>query len=949
MCKLALWLEGHTKGKPLSFLDHRIRNGNSLIGAFSYDQIKNGIPDDAFNPVTGDDKEVAKYFKKRNKEEKKGKFEFFGPQMGVATEKEIQYLSNNFSQFDNLNIDSAEDYHKAEEEFAKLKDSPQWQREWNLANIWTYAFFAPLVDFNDRTVPTHEELNKFLTPHQSKNGQLVGKADAASLKNKFFHWFLEFPEVFAKGGFDCILGNPPWEKTTILEREFFINFPKIGEEKRSDLRKIKIKQLKSTNPSLYNSWEEKVKEAESDVKFMRKSKRFELSAVGELNLYPLFTEASLKLINKHGSCGLIIKTGMMLSPTWATFSAYLVKQKLISSVFDFRNWHGWFPGVGYHERFSLLTLSSNNEEKNIKLGYYLDEIDEIHNSEKIFTIDAQDILKINPLTKTVPSFENLRDKEIILNVYNKFPTLNSELSGWEMKYTVGLHMSSEANELHDAEELIELGFQFDNYQRFSKQDIVYIPLYEGKLFHQYDYRFASFENIPREKRFGVKAPTVNPDAFTKNNPEYHIQPRYWVNSNYYQSDCENRLNGSWTITFRDTTNVISNFRTCIACICDNVAYNYKAPNLVLENRSVEDNFLFLSMFNSFAFDYVVRQKFFGANLIKSILEQIAAPSKNHISNFKNFIIPRVLEISYTSSILSNVAALIGYDGSPFIWNEERRFIIKCELDALFFRIYNIENSDIEYILDSFRILREREEKECGEYHTKRVILEIFNEMLECERTGKQYQTRLDPPPADPRVAHGYKEKEKVVKELEEIDVQTLRDFVILYSASKAQDPLRTYIVKVICIAQICKSINQKYLWSIHTFGPYPEGKAFENELQHLLEEGLIDHVDEYSQDYAKPVNITKMGFERLNQIETKYDLTNEKNSITEILNDFKHYGAKDMELRSTLIFLHVTNLNWDYDQLVNGFKEKKAGKFKDFEIERAIEELMKLKYIKADI
>jgi len=95
LCKLALWLEGHQKGKPLSFLDHRIKNGNSLIGAFSYEQIKKGIPDEAFNHVTGDDREVAKYFKKRNKEERKGQLSLFASQAAA----DITTLSKSFSHF----------------------------------------------------------------------------------------------------------------------------------------------------------------------------------------------------------------------------------------------------------------------------------------------------------------------------------------------------------------------------------------------------------------------------------------------------------------------------------------------------------------------------------------------------------------------------------------------------------------------------------------------------------------------------------------------------------------------------------------------------------------------------------------------------------------------------------------------------------------------------------
>lgn len=152
LCKLALWLEGHTQGKPLSFLDHRIRCGNSLIGATSHEIIRKGIPDEAFEPVTGDEKKVASWFKKRNKEEWKGQAGLIFHT--VAAEPTAEY-SCNFKGFDEVHIDTPTDYHKMEERYGELRHNRQWLRDWHAANIWTYAFFAPLTNVDDRTVPTH--------------------------------------------------------------------------------------------------------------------------------------------------------------------------------------------------------------------------------------------------------------------------------------------------------------------------------------------------------------------------------------------------------------------------------------------------------------------------------------------------------------------------------------------------------------------------------------------------------------------------------------------------------------------------------------------------------------------------------------------------------------------------------------------------------------------------
>ncbi len=68
LCKVALWIEGHNTGRPLSFLDHHVKLGDSLIGVFDLKVLEKGIPDDAYKPLTGDDKQVAKDLKKRNRQ-----------------------------------------------------------------------------------------------------------------------------------------------------------------------------------------------------------------------------------------------------------------------------------------------------------------------------------------------------------------------------------------------------------------------------------------------------------------------------------------------------------------------------------------------------------------------------------------------------------------------------------------------------------------------------------------------------------------------------------------------------------------------------------------------------------------------------------------------------------------------------------------------------------------
>ena len=115
----------------------------------------------------------------------------------------------------------------------------------------------------------------------------------------------------------------------------------------------------------------------------------------------------------------------------------------------------------------------------------------------------------------------------------------------------------------------------------------------------------------------------------------------------------------------------------------------------------------------------------------------------------------MLELSYTAWDMAPFGADLGWQGPPFRWDEERRAHIRAEIDALMFRLYELDRSDVEYILDTFERVGKNDTKQWGEYRTKRLILERYDAMVEADRSGQPYRTVLDPPPADPSVAHDW--------------------------------------------------------------------------------------------------------------------------------------------------------------------------------------------------
>ncbi|RMF59881.1 MAG: hypothetical protein D6748_05335, partial [Calditrichaeota bacterium] len=217
LCKVALWIEGHTPGRPLTFLDHRIRCGDSLVGVSDLSVLKEGIPDEAFQPVSGDDKKIAQALKKRNKQERTGQLTLkFDAQIDLSP------LATHYAPLTDLPENTPEQVRRKKELFKKQHADPHYVRLKQACDLWTAAFFQPLTTDHSPAI-TSEALSDHLAGRPIDK-RLNGKAEALSEQHHFFHWPLEFPEVFfgaeklldktqqdiSASLFDIILGNPPY-------------------------------------------------------------------------------------------------------------------------------------------------------------------------------------------------------------------------------------------------------------------------------------------------------------------------------------------------------------------------------------------------------------------------------------------------------------------------------------------------------------------------------------------------------------------------------------------------------------------------------------------------------------------------------------------------------------------------------------------------------------------
>ncbi|MDD5508476.1 MAG: restriction endonuclease [Bacteroidales bacterium] len=208
LCKVAMWLEAHNPGQPLNFLDHRIKCGDAIVGLAHFKELENGIADEAFKALPGDDKKIAALFRRRNAQERK--LAHLQPYDVDNVDKNLNDITIEYTQVINMPERTPKEIEIKRNAYQKLLSGPRWMRLKQLADMQVAQFFISKIDENINKIITHAEYGSYLKTSTQILGHGPAKATAMAAEKRFFHYFLEFPEVFRQEGFDCVLGNPPY-------------------------------------------------------------------------------------------------------------------------------------------------------------------------------------------------------------------------------------------------------------------------------------------------------------------------------------------------------------------------------------------------------------------------------------------------------------------------------------------------------------------------------------------------------------------------------------------------------------------------------------------------------------------------------------------------------------------------------------------------------------------
>lgn len=545
-----------------------------------------------------------------------------------------------------------------------------------------------------------------------------------------------------------MLGNPPWEKLQTEELQFFASRDPTIAALKGSKRKAAIVALEQTNSLLAAEWESQKRTDAATIGFIRNAGVFPLTGVGKFNSFALFAELNSKLVSPTGHVGCIIPSGIATDDTTKFFFQNLMKTRSLVSLYDFENREGIFPGVHRSYKFCLLTLAglARPATRGATFVFFAHTIEQLRDENRRFMLTIDDLVLSNPNTLTRPIFRFKRDAELTKTIYRRVPIFLNEQNPSNNEYKPKVRRL--LNTTDDSSRFLDINAEPDI------KDL--IPVIEAKTIHQFDHRFATFQ------KYGERSAEIAEvtDA-QKANPKFEASTRYYITDSYFRERMPDELaEKQWFFTVRNIARATDE-RTVICTIIPRAAGCEVTPYIEIEGDAQKSLFL-TGVFNSFILDYVARQKVGGTHLSYFILYQLPVFTPKMIQKLPlEFFIQKVLELVYTSYLLQGFASNCGYDGPPFRWDEERRFLLRCELDAAYFHLYGITCEHVDYIMETFPIVKRKDMEKFGEYCTKRVILEIYDAMQKAIETGEPYHTRLDPPPADPQVVHPPRKAEDV--------------------------------------------------------------------------------------------------------------------------------------------------------------------------------------------
>ena len=728
LAKVALWLHTFTVGAPLSFLDHHLRCGDSLFGSW----VRTGI-------------ETAT---------EQGGSLFLAEPIARATRAAapMQILEGL------TDAEIAEAYRSAEvfteieamttplNTFLSLVQAFEW------LNIRDRDDQKALFNYFSGTFgdPIEIACGKIEVVQEIKDGErfaeLLGQARRLITEEQFLNWQVAFPGVWSAweraglhGGFDAVIGNPPWDRMKLQQVEWFAARRRaIAMATRAADRKRMIDDLETAGDPLAREFADASARAQAAARMARASGEYPLLSGGDVNLYSLFVERAMTLVKPDGLVGLLTPSGIASDKTASTFFKGVATEGRLRALYDFENKKVFFPDVHASFKFCVLVASPSPNDEPARCAFYCHRVAELDDPERCFPLTAEAFARVNPNTGTAPIFRTRRDAALTTAIYDRLPVLvdrssGEEVKAWPVKYATMFHMTNDSGRFRTRAELEEReGAWPVGGNRFGSPSGDWVPLYEGKMVQAFDHRAANIVvNLENQHRPAQPVPAT---------PEQHQNPNWLPDPQFWVKESETSFPGApYLLTFKDVT-ATTNARSMIAALIPGAGVGNTLPIVSTDGQIATDAAVLLANFNALPFDYVARQKIQGQHLNWFIVEQLPVVPLDRYKSVRfgpktagEIVREAVLELTYTAHDMAPFAHALGHLDEagkvklPFRWDEDRRLRLRAKLDAVFFHLYGVTNRDeVRYIYSTFPIVERQETEATGRYRSCALCLAWIN-------------------------------------------------------------------------------------------------------------------------------------------------------------------------------------------------------------------------------
>ena len=721
LAKLSLWLNCFAIEHKLTFLDHHVRCGNSLIGIRSLNQLTS-IPE-------------RKNGRRKKKENQTGDlFPNFREYAALLSEAAVDVQSINEMDEDDTDTQKAV-FDEARKKLSDLRP---------LADL----HIAYLMD-SDIQSDDYNKLFYRLAKQQALGNaldpalpEIQNSVDAYQKRHHFFHWPLEFPDVFPdknssfrihhsefRRGFSATVGNPPWNIVKPNSQEFFSDYdPKFRSYKKQEANRVS-KKLMADNPTVVEKWEKYCNGFAEQSAYFKEPLSYSALGKGDINTFKLFLEQFFTVLGDGGRMGIVVPSGIYTDLGSQPLRERFFNQSRIDFLYCFENRRAVF---NIHRSFKFVLFGAQKGGKTDRFKCAFME----HDPERLPLIDAnalkmsvKQVKKFSPDTLSVMEFKNQRDIDITAQIYRDWPLLGEKLEDtWNVKFRSELHMTNDSN--------------------LFKTAPTDCPLFEGKMIFLFDSHFES-------PRYWLDRDEVN-EALGENAWE----------SNHYRVGFRNIGRNTDT-------------RTLICGIVPPSFHGNSFPTITPRNRQwygpneLETTWI-ASILSSLCVDFVIRQKV-SANINFFYIDSLPVPRGKIQNTVWDAIIARAIRLFccetnfkelwskifnidwqtptfwYLSSApidtygpaheqeirrrLRDEAQNLTSEWGPHCGVHDRlpdrrgtgdRAQLRAEIDAYVAHLYGLSRDDFAYILDTFPVLKKKEKKAFGEFMSKRKCLEEYD-------------------------------------------------------------------------------------------------------------------------------------------------------------------------------------------------------------------------------